>query len=118
MSEWNTIYNNKKEIVGTFRHGIAWSRITGERLGKYDKEKVYDNSGSVLANIVEDKVLSTNGEELGRIKVKKVHTTPEITGERNVLIINGTNVGECIGYHEAAAASIVFLGNVLSEQNS
>ena len=118
MSEWNTIYNNHKEIVGTFRHGTAWSRLTGERLGEYDKEKIYDNSGAVLANIVEDKVVSVSGEELGRIELRETQITPEVTGSRKILNIKGIAVGECIGCKEAAAAAIVFLGKVLNEKKS
>ena len=43
MSEHNSIYNLKGELVGRLRHGVAWSSPELERLGEYDEEFVYDN---------------------------------------------------------------------------
>ena len=108
MSEWNTIYSNTKEIIGIFRHGVAWKKETSERLGEYDETGIYDNNRSQIAKIEGDTVSSMDGKELGKIKEKEIKITPELTGTRKVMLVNGSEVGECIGLKEAAAAAIVF----------
>ncbi len=105
MSEWNTIYNNSNEIIGTFRHGVAWSRITGDRLGEYDDEFVYDNESSVLAKIGETAILDIIGETIGHISEKELYV-----GEKKV--------GHFIGSYSAGAAAIVLLFSKYAPSNS
>ena len=96
MSEWNTIYNLDKEIVGLFSHGVAWTKKDRVRLGEYDDDFVYDNEMSVVAKICEGTVLDIIGETIGKIVGRD-------------LFIADKKVGSFIGYECAGAAAIVLL---------
>jgi hypothetical protein len=98
MSEHNSIYNLKGELVGRFRHGVAWSSPEVERLGEYDEEFVYDNEGLMIAKVNDGYVLNIIGEELGNISGNKI-------------FVSGFNVGSYIGSPAAGAASIAFIFN-------
>ncbi len=65
MSEHNSIYNINGELVGRFKHGVAWSSPGMERLGEYGEEFVHDNDGAMIAKINDGHVLNIVGEELG-----------------------------------------------------
>jgi len=96
MSEWNTIYDTSENVIGIFRHGVAWRKEPRERLGEYDEEAIYSNNSELVAKIVGDKVLDTKGKLLGKIKGKDLY-------------IDDTQVGKFIGKKSAGAAAIVFL---------
>lgn len=98
MSEQNSIYNLKGELVGRFKHGVAWVVPDMKRLGEYDEEFVYDKEGSMIAKINEGYVLNIIGEELGNIIGNKI-------------FVSGCNVGSFIGSPAAGAASIAFIFN-------
>ena len=96
MSEHNSIYNINGELVGRFRHGVAWSSPERKRLGEYDEEFVHDNDGSMIAKINDGHVLNILGEELGYISGKEI-------------FVGETKVGSFIGLPESGAASIAFI---------
>lgn len=98
MSESNAIYNLKGELVGRFKHGVAWSVPNRERLGMYDEEFVYNNEGSVIAKVNDRCVINIVGEELGYISGNKI-------------FVSGCVAGSFIGSPAAGAASIVFIFN-------
>lgn len=98
MSEWNTIYDNSNNIICTLRHRVAWSKQSGQRLGEYDNDFVYDNNGKVVAKICESRVLNIIGEEIGYISNKDI-------------IVGNRKVGRFIGSTESAAASIALIFN-------
>ena len=98
MSEQNSIYNLKGDLVGRFKYGVAWSSPDMKRLGEYNEEFVYDNKGSMIAKINEGYVLNIIGEELGNISGNKI-------------FVSGFNVGSYIGSPAAGAASIAFIFN-------
>lgn len=98
MSEHNSIYNLKGDLVGRFRHGVAWSSPSMERLGEYDEEFAYDNNGSMIAKVNDGYVLNIIGEEIGNISGDKI-------------FVSGCNVGSYIGSSAAGAASIAFIFN-------
>lgn len=99
MSDWNTVYDTSNNIICTLRHGIAWSKSTGQRLGKYDHDFAYNNDGNVVAKISENRVLNIIGEELGYIVDKDI-------------FVGSMKVGRFIGLPESALASIALLFNV------
>lgn len=105
MSEWNTIYDNSDNIIGTFRHGVAWSRITGERLGEYDEDFVYDNESNVVATIGETAVVDINGDIIGHASGKDLY-------------LNNEKVGHFIGSYSAGSAAIVLLFSEYAPSNS
>lgn len=105
MSEHNTIYNIKGEVVGRFRHGIAWTSPNMERLGEYDEEFVLDNECTMIAKINDGHVLNIIGEEIGYI-----------TGTD--IFVGKSKVGSFIGLPEAGAASIAFIFNVGATRGS
>ena len=98
MSEHNSIFNINGELVGRFRHGVAWSSPGMQRLGEYDKECVYDNDGIMIAKINNGRVLNTMGEKLGHISGKEI-------------FVADIKVGSFIGLAESGAASIAFIFN-------
>lgn len=98
MSEHNTIYDIKGELVGRFRYGVAWSCPSMERLGEYDQEFVYDNEGTMIAKINNTQVLNIVGEELGYISGKDI-------------FVGTSKVGSYIGLSESGAAAIAFIFN-------
>ena len=104
MSEHNSIYNVKGELVGRFRHGVAWSPNM-ERLGEYDEEFVQDNEGTMIAKINEGHVLNIIGEELGYISGKDIY-------------VGNSKVGTYIGLPEAGAAAVAFIFNVSGTHGS
>ena len=99
MSEHNSIYNINGELVGRFRHGVAWSSPSMERLGEYDEEFVHDNDGTMIAKINNGHVLNIIGEKLGHISGKEI-------------FVANSKVGSYIGLPESGAASIAFIFNV------
>ena len=118
MSEHNTIYNYKNELIANFRHGVAWSKNPRTRLGEYDNSHIYNNEGEKLAAIVGTTVISENGIELGVVEESEVEIMPGLMSTKRILIVAGQPVGKCIGKREAAAAAIVFLGKQLVQSNS
>ena len=102
MSEWNTIFDTSNEIIGTFRHGVAWCKQSGKRLGEYDESTIYDNNRAVIATIEGDVAFSTTGTEIGR------------TDGRS-LIVGGAIVGSFIGHKHAGAAALVYFFSDVSE---
>jgi hypothetical protein len=105
MSEWNTIYDNSKAIVGTFRHGVAWSRPDNKRLGEYDDDFVYDNDTNVLGKISENVVLDIIGETIGHVS-------------GNELYVANEKVGTFVGSTSAGCAAIVLLFSRYAQSNS
>ena len=65
MSEWYTVYNSSRQIVGTFRHGIAFGRNPGRKLGAYDELGRYNLDGTQIAQIKNDSVFSMDGILIG-----------------------------------------------------
>ena len=98
MSEQNSIFNATGELVGRFRHGVAWSSPDMGRLGEYDSEFVYDNEKTVIAKINDGHVLNVIGEEIGYISGKEIY-------------VDGSKVGSYIGLPEAGASAIAFIFN-------
>jgi hypothetical protein len=96
MSEWNTIYDMDNNVIGIFRHGVAWRKEPRERLGVYDDDFVYNNDTEVLAKISGDSVVDIIGDLIGEIKNKDLY-------------INGKHVGKFIGSKSAGAAALVLL---------
>ena len=103
MSEWNTIFDTSNEVIGTFRHGIAWCRKTGNRLGEYDEVGIYNNDRKIVAILKIDSVFSSSGEELGSISDKSI-------------MVQGPVVGHFIGSKYAGAAAIPLL--FMAESNA
>jgi len=99
MSEHNSIINLDGEIIGRFRHDVAWSSPNRIRLGEYDDDFVYDNEFNVVAKINSNVVSNIIGEEIGMIAGKEI-------------LVNGKVVGRFIGSKKAAAASIALIFNV------
>lgn len=99
MSEHNSIFDLNGELVGRFRHGVAWSSQNKERLGEYDDEFVYDNDGSMVAKVNDGSVLNIIGEEIGNIS-------------SNNIFVSGAKVGSYIGNQSAGAASIALIFNI------
>ncbi len=98
MSEHNSIYNIDGELVGRFRHGVAWSSPNIERLGEYDENFIHDNEGNMIAKINNGHVLNIIGEDLGYISGKEI-------------FVANNKVGSFIGLPESGAASIAFIFN-------
>ena len=98
MSEWNTIYDTSDNIVGVFRHGVAWRKEPKERLGEYDEKSIYSNESELVANIVDDKVVDDKGKIIGRIIGKDLYLAEK-------------KVGKFAGNKSAGAAAIVLLFN-------
>ncbi|MEE9338450.1 MAG: hypothetical protein V3U87_10245 [Methylococcaceae bacterium] len=96
MPELNTIYDNSKAIVGTFRHGVAWSRPDKKRIGEYDESFVYDNNTEVLGKISGNVVVDIMGNTIGYIS-------------GNDLYVSDEKVGSFIGSTSAGCAAIVLL---------
>lgn len=96
MSEWNTIYDNSENIVGIFRHGVAWKKETEERLGEYDEDFVYGNNTEVLGKILENVVVDIIGDEIGHISGKELY-------------LSGKKVGSFTGSINAGLAAIVLI---------
>lgn len=105
MSEHNSIYNNRNELIGRFRHGVAWSSPNMERLGEYDEEFVHDNEGTMIAKVNDGHVLNIIGEELGYISEKDI-------------FVGNSKVGRYIGLPEAGAAAIAFIFNKAGTRGS
>lgn len=105
MSEKNSIFNTEGELVGRFRHGVAWSSPEMDRLGEYDLEFVYDNDKSVIAKINDGHVLNIIGEEIGYIS-------------GNEIFVGDSKVGSYIGLPEAGASAVAFIFNKGSTQGS
>ena len=96
MSEWNTIYNNSNDVVGTFRNGVAWSKPGNERIGKYDEEFVYDNKSEVLGKISDNVVVDIIGGTIGHVS-------------GNELFLSDEKVGTFVGSTSAGGAAIVLI---------
>lgn len=96
MSEWNTIYDLSDNVVGIFRHGVAWRKEPSEKLGIYDDDFVYTNDSEVIAKIAGNSVVDIIGDSIGEIKDNKLY-------------IEGKQVGKFIGSKSAGAAAIVLL---------
>jgi len=96
MSETNLIYDLNDNIVGVFRHGVAWRKEPRERLGEYDDDFVYTNDTEMLAKISGNSVVDAIGDLIGEIK-------------ENNLYIEGKKVGKFLGSKCAGAAAIVLL---------
>ena len=96
MSEWNTIYNINHEIVGTCRHGIAWSRPDNKKLGEYDDHFIYNKNKNIVGKIVGNQVVNLKGEPIGNISNKD-------------LFVEDKKVGSYIGSKAAGFAAIALL---------
>ena len=96
MSEWNTIYDNNNNIVGTLRHGVAWQKSNGGRLGEYDDQYAYDNDRNIIAKIVGSIVEDMNGKKIGHVIGKELY-------------ISNEKVGHYIGSQNAGAAAIALV---------
>ncbi len=105
MSEHNTIFDNAKTIVGSFRHGVAWSRPDKERIGEYDEDFVYNNNTEVLGKISDNVVVDIIGDTIGYI-----------SGED--LYVSDKKVGSFIGKKCAGCAAIVLIFSRYAECNS
>ena len=80
MPEMNTIYDNKNNIVGIFRFGVAWSKEPRIRLGEYDDDFIYDNSTKVVAKIGENEVLDIIGDTIGHFTDRELFLAGEKVG--------------------------------------
>lgn len=116
MSEWNTIYDVSKRIVGIFRHGVAWSKEPRTRLGEYDYGDVgsiYDNDANVVGRFDSGAVTTTAGAVVGRfVKVpfEEFENGTQLQGATITrLDIGDRVVGWCIGNPGSAAAAIFFI---------
>ena len=118
MSEWNTIYNNSKNIVGTFRHGQAFGRNPDRKLGSYNELCVFDIDGAQIAKIGNNSVHAMDGTLLGEWEYKPNEHYPKLNSGNKRLIVHGKVIGECLGLNEAAAAAIVLLSNELLASSS
>ncbi len=118
MSEHNTIFNLRMELIANFRHGVAWSKNPRKRLGEYNRTEILSNDGERLAIIEGTTVYSIGGGMLGVVEESDFELPSGHTITKRVLTIEGQPVGECIGNREAAAAAIYFLGEQLVRSNS
>ena len=103
MSEHNWIYKKNGELVGHFRHDVAWLTPDKVRIGEYDEEFVYDRNSKVVAKYSNNLVMNMVGEEIGRIDKGKIY-------------VGDKQVGSYIGKKAAAAASIALIFNVDSSK--
>ena len=99
MSENNSIYDIEGNLVGRFKHGVAWTYPEMERLGEYDEEFVYDNDGTMIAKVNEGHVLNIIGEDLGHVL-------------GNEIFLGNSKVGSYMGLPESGAASIALVFNI------
>lgn len=118
MSEWNTIYDLDRRIVGSFRFGVAWARNPRQRLGDYDdgaEGQVRDDAGRSVARFRDGQVHALDGSPIGCFDEVPFE---EFSGDQAAelqgalikrLVVNGHPVGWCIGKPEAACAAIVLM---------
>ncbi len=125
MSERNTIYDAAGSIVGSFRHGVAWSKEPRVRLGEYDygdEGSIYDNSGEVVARFNRGCVTTVAGVEVGRFLEVPFTEMSNTADERlngslvKRLEIGSSVIGWCIGNAGAACAAIYFLFSDATKQ--
>ena len=118
MTELNTIYNSAKKQVGTFRHGVAWSRDPRERLGEYaygDEGAICDNQGKEVARFKDCHVTSLDGTVVGKyVEVPfsefSGEEVPQLRDSKiKRLEVSGRVVGWCIGNPGSACAAIFFM---------
>ena len=118
MAEFNTIYDSSKNAVGTFRHGVAWSRNPRQRLGEYDYGDtglIYDNDGKCVAKFENGRVTASDNGYIGHH-----HEVPFAEMSDNAVplvsdaLVKRLQIGErvvgwCIGNPGSACAALLFL---------
>lgn len=98
MSEHNSIYDLEGNLIGRFRHGVAWSSPVMERLGEYDDDFVFDNDRTMIAKVNDGHVLNIIGEELGYIS-------------GNEIFVANSKVGSFIGLSSSGTAAVALIFN-------
>ena len=105
MSEQNSIYDIEDNLVGRFRHGVAWSSPNMERLGEYDDEFIFDNDRNMIAKFNDGQVLNIIGEEIGHIS-------------GNEIFVANSKVGRYIGLPVCGAAAVALIFNIVGTRGS
>jgi hypothetical protein len=104
MSEANAIYDEVGNLIATAKFGVAWSRVTRERLGEYhdgESGSVYDNNRNLVGSFSRTgEVRNVRGDYVGRLEDRD--------GKRD-LYIGSRRVGQCVGKSGVGAAALLLL---------